>query len=45
MMDGTNKHKIGNRENKKNDMNRPTGNKKNTKNPPEYENFQGEPIK
>lgn len=39
-----NRHKVANRENKKNDMNRPSGDKKNTKNPPDYENFKGEPI-
>lgn len=37
-------HKASNRENKRNDVNRPSGNKKNKKNPPEYENFNGDPI-
>jgi len=37
-------HKASNRENKRNDTNRPTGNEKNTKNPPKFENFDGKPI-
>jgi hypothetical protein len=37
-------HKSSNKENKKNDMNRPLGEKKNTKNPPKFENFSGNPM-
>ena len=36
--------KADNRDNKRNDVNRPSGDKKNTKNPPKFENFNGEPI-
>jgi hypothetical protein len=37
-------HKASNRDNKKNDVSRPSKNKKSTKNPPKFENFNGEPI-
>jgi len=41
----TNKaHKADNRENKRNDMNRPPKKKGNEKNPSTVENFNGEPI-
>jgi hypothetical protein len=36
--------KADNRDNKRNDVNRPSGDKKNTKNPPKFENFNGDPI-
>lgn len=37
-------NKASNTENKRNDINRPSGDKKNTKNPPKFENFKGDPI-
>lgn len=36
--------KADRRDNKRNDVNRPSGDKKNTKNPPKFENFNGDPI-
>lgn len=37
-------HKASNKENKKNDMNRPTGVRNNEKNPPKFETFDGKPV-
>ena len=37
-------NKASNRDNKRNDIGRPSGDKKNTKNPPKFENSNGDPI-
>lgn len=38
-------HKASNKENKKNDINRPEGHKGNKEIPPKFESLDGEPIK